>query len=450
MKGNKLSRRSFLRSTGIASAGMVVPHLKSCAASDRLNIAVIGVGGRGEKNWEACQEENIVALCDVDDAMAANGFSRFPEARRFRDFRVMFDQMEREIDAVIISTPNHTHFAATMAAMQLGKHVYLEKPLAHDIWQVRTLKKAAQYYKLVTQMGNQGHATNGIRSIKEWYEAGFLGEVTEVLAWFGGPNFKPGRYFKKPEHYPPKGEEVPETLDWDLWLGQAEKTSYNPCYHPRLWRGWYPFGNGLIGDWACHTLDGPFWALDPGIPYLAEAELRTPSPEGFIPDQSTVRMEFSPGSSKNPVVFKWMEGGLKPEIRPQWHVDTLPDTGMIMVGDKRSLITGGRPDEVGLLISDQERETIVEELPGKTIPRVEGGPLQEWIRAIKGRGPAPGSSFDYAADLTEMILLGAMAQRTGERIEYDAVRMRVTNHQGFDKYIKEPVRQGWEYGSELW
>jgi hypothetical protein len=161
-------------------------------------------------------------------------------------------------------------------------------------------------------------------------------------------------------------------------------------------------------------------------------------------------MEFSSAKSKAPVVFKWMEGGLKPEIRPQWHVDTLADTGMIMVGEKRSLITGGRPDEVGLLIPDQERETIVAELPVKTIPRVEGGPQQEWIRAIKSRGPAPGSNFDYAADLTEMILLGAMAQRTGKRIEYDADRMKVTNHPDFDRFIKEPVREGWDYGRELW
>jgi len=448
---NSISRRSFVRTSAITTAGMMaMPHLAACKANNKLNIAVIGMGGRGEKNWEACLEENIVALCDVDDNMAAKGFSLLPEARRFRDFRVMFDQMEKEIDAVIISTPNHTHFAATMTAMQLGKHVYVEKPLAHDIWQLRTLKKAAHYYKVVTQMGNQGHATNGIRSIKEWYEAGLLGEVTEVLAWFSGPNFAPGRYFKKPEQYPPQGEPVPDTLDWDLWLGQAADTPYNSCYHPRLWRGWYPFGNGLIGDWACHTLDGPFWALDPGMPFVAEAELRTPSPNDFIPDQSIIRLDFLASAKRPSLSFKWMEGGLLPEIRPEWHVDTLPGTGMIMVGDKRSLITGGRPDEVGLLISDQERESIVSKLPEKTIPRVEGGPQQEWIRAIKDRGPTPGSNFDYAADLTEIILLGALAQRTDSRIEYDADRMKVTNLRDFDHYIKEPVREGWDYGRELW
>lgn len=447
----EISRRSFVRSTVIASAGVVViPHLTGCSANSRLNIAVIGVGGRGEKNWEACMEENIVALCDVDDAMAAKGFSSFPDARRFRDFRVMFDKMGNEIDAVIISTPNHTHFAATMAAIQLGKHVYVEKPLAHDIWQLRTLKKAAHYYNVVTQMGNQGHATDGIRRVKEWYEADLLGNVTEVLAWFGGPNFAPGKYFKKPDSYPPVAEEVPGALDWDLWLGQAEKRPYNQCYHPRLWRGWYDFGNGLIGDWACHTLDAPFWALDPGIPCVAEVEFRTPSPEGFIPDKSAIRMEFPVRPSKNPLTLKWYEGGLKPDIRPEWHIGELPGSGMIMVGDKISLITGARPENIGLLISDKEKEELISELPERIIPGVDGGPQQEWIRAIKGKGPGPGSNFDYAADLTEMILLGALAQRSDTRIEYDAGNMKVINHPDFDQYIKEPVHRGWEYGEEVW
>ena len=446
----KFSRRIFLKSTAITATGILaVPNLISCKAGSKLNIAIIGVGGRAEKNWEVCLEENIVALCDVDEKMAAKGFNQFPNARRFKDFRVMFDEMEKEIDAVIISTPNHTHFAATMAAMQLGKHVYVEKPLAHDIWQLRTLKKAAQHYNVVTQMGNQGHATDGIRRIKEWYEAGILGEVKEVFAWHNGPGFN-GRYFKKPNQYPPEEEQIPDTLDWDLWLGQAQQRPYNSCYHPRLWRAWYPFGNGLIGDWGCHTLDGPFWALEPGMPNVAEAELRSPSTIDFIPDQSVVRMDF-PARNGNPAVtFKWMEGGSQPEIRPEWHVDKLQGEGMIMVGSKRSLITGGRPDRVDLLISEDEKKAILSELPEPSIPRVKDGPQQEWIRAIKGQGPKPGSSFDYAADLTEIVLLGALAQRTNQRIEYDAKEMKVTNQPDFDQYIKEPVRQGWDFGNELW
>jgi predicted dehydrogenase len=446
----RISRRTFVKSSAIAATGaLAVPNLISCKANSKINIAIIGVGGRAEKNWALCLEENIVALCDVDDKMAANGFKQFPNARRFKDFRVMFDKMEKEIDAVMISTPNHTHFAATMAAMQLGKHVYVEKPLAHDIWQLRTLKKAAHYYNVVTQMGNQGHATDGIRRIKEWYEAGILGEVKEVFAWHNGPNLN-SRYFRTPNQFPPQEEQIPDTLNWDLWLGQAQQRPYNSCYHPRLWRGWYPFGNGLIGDWACHTIDGPFWSLDPGIPNVAEAEMRTPSAVDFIPQQSVIKMEFPARNGKPQVTFKWMEGGTKPEIRPEWHKKELLDTGMIMVGDKRSLITGGRPDNVTLLISEDEKKSIISELPEPSIPRIEGGPQQEWIRAIKGDGPEPGSNFDYAADLTEVSLLGALAQRTNKRIEYDATKMKVTNHPGFEQYIKEPVRKGWEYGEEIW
>ncbi len=445
-----ISRRTFVKSSAIAASGaLIVPNFIACKAGSKLNLAIIGVGGRAEKNWEVCLDENIVALCDVDEKMAAKGFKQFPNAKRFKDFRVMFDQMGKEIDAVIISTPNQTHFAATIAAMQLGKHVYVEKPLAHDIWQLRTLKKAAHYYKVVTQMGNQGHATDGIRRIKEWYEAGILGEVKEVFAWHNGPSFN-GRYFQKPNQYPPEGEKIRDSFDWDLWLGPAQEHPYNSCYHPRLWRSWYPFGNGLIGDWGCHTLDGPFWALDPGFPNVAEAEFRSPSPLDFIPDQSVVRMEFPAGNGKPAVTFKWLEGGLLPEIRPEWHIDKLQGEGMIMVGDKRSLITGGRPDRVDLLISEDEKKSILKELPEPSIPRVADGPQQEWIRAIKGTGPVPGSNFDYAADLTETILLGAMAQRTNQRIEYDAKEMKVTNHADFEQYIKESVRQGWDYGKELW
>ena len=442
---DKLSRRSFLKNAAYSSAGIIIlPGLYRCSPSNKINLAVIGVGGRGQKNWEVCTNENIVALCDVDDNMAAAGFETFPKAKRFRDFRIMFDKLAGEIDAVIISTPNHTHYAPAMAAIQLGKHVYVEKPLAHDIWQVRNLKKAASYYNVITQMGNQGHATDGIRRVREWYEAGILGEVDEVHAWFGGPNFKPGRYFKKPDIYPPVTENIPESFDWDLWLGPAKERPFSTCYHPRLWRGWYDFGNGLIGDWACHTLDAPFWALNPGMPVIAEAEIRTPSPDGFIPDRSVVRMEFTRGGNSSPLLLKWYEGGLKPGILPEWYINELPDTGMIMAGKKRSLITGGRPDNVNLLIPDREKEDLRSVLPEKTIPRVEGGPQQEWLRAVKGEGPLPGSNFDYSADLTEMVLLGQMAQRFNASLEYDPGNMKIINKPEIDRYLREPARKGWD------
>jgi len=445
-----LSRRSFIaKSAAVAAGSLLLPGLSGCK-DRKINIAVIGVGGRGKANWSECMNENVVALCDVSDDAAFEGFKTFPNAKRFKDFRVMFDQMEKQIDAVIVSTPDHVHFAATMAAMQLGKHVYVEKPLAHNIWQLRTLRKAAQHYKVITQMGNQGHATMGIRYVKEWYEVGILGNVKEVFAWFDGPGFNPKGYFLKPDSYPPKEEPIPSGLDWDLWLGPAAFRPYSRFYIPRFWRGWYELGNGELGDWACHTLDAPFWALDLGMPVSVESILRTPSPEGFVTDQSVLKFEFEARGNKPPVTLNWFEGGVKPENRPEWGLKELPGSGMIMVGDKVSLMTGGRPNDPKLLLPDAEWQKFTKNLPAETIPRVEGGPVAEWLRAIKGDGPMPGSNFEYSARLTEMASLGVLSQRFNTRIEYDAENMKVTNHPEFDKYIKEPVRKGWEYGEDLW
>ena len=297
----KKTRRDFLKSSCAFTAGaFFIPNLISCSPSNRLNVAVIGVGGQGRANWSRLinqkdpkWNENIVALCDVDLNRAADGFKAMPNARRFKDFRVMFDQMHKEIDAVMVCTPDHVHFPAAMAAMELGKHVIVEKPLAHNIWQLRTLQKAAKHYKVITQLANQGHATNGIRLVKEWYEAGILGNVTEVIAWFDGPDFGKGKYFDKPESFPPAEQPVPEYFDWDLWLGPAAYRPYNGVYAPKTWRGWFDFGNGELGDWCCHTLDAPFWSLDLGMPDVVETEFKTPVPDnGFVSDQAIIRWDF--------------------------------------------------------------------------------------------------------------------------------------------------------------
>ncbi len=447
-----LSRRSFITKTGAVAAGtLLLPALSHCKGNGKINIAVIGVGGRGKANWTACKNENIVALCDVSETAAAEGFKAFPEAKRFTDFRVMFDKMAGRIDAVIVATPDHTHFPAAMAAMQLGKHVCVEKPLAHNVWQLRTLRKAAQHYNVITQMGNQGHTTMGIRYVKEWYEAGVMGNVREVIAWFNGPEFIETGYFLKPDNYPPKEEPIPEGLDWDLWLGPAAYRPYSHFYIPRFWRGWYELGNGELGDWACHTLDAPFWSLDLGMPVSVESMFRTPSPDGYVSDQSVLNFEFKARGDKPPVTLKWYEGGIKPENRPEWGLDELPGSGMIMVGDKVSLMTGGRPNNPKLLLPEEEWKAFTDNMPAETIPRVEEeAPQAEWLAAIKGEGPVPGSNFEYSARLTEMASIGVMAQRFNTRIEYDAENMKVTNHPEFDIYIKEPVRQGWEYGEGLW
>ena len=445
-----LSRRSFIsKSALIATGADLITGFSQCKKG-KVNIALIGVGGRGADHWVDCQNENVVALCDVSDLAAAEGFKTFPKAKRFKDFRVMFDKMAKDIDAVIIATPDHVHFAAAMAAMQLGKHVYVEKPLAHNIWQIRTLRKAAKHYNVINTMGIQGHATMGIRYVKEWYEAGILGEAKEVLAWFEGPQFDPKGYFTKPDSYPPKEESVPTGLDWDLWVGQAAMRPYNSTYLPRFWRSWYDFGNGGLGDWGCHTLDAPFWSLGLGMPVSVEPLQRSPSPEGFVSDKSALKFEFEARGTKPPVTLTWLDGGLKPENRPEWNLKEMPGRGMIMVGEKVSLLTGGRPANPKLLIPDAEWEHFTKNLPKETIPRVEGGPVVEWIRAIKGEGPIPGSNFEYSAPLSEVAAVGILAQRFNVRIEYDAPNMKITNHPEFDAFIKEPVREGWAYGEDLW
>ena len=454
-----VSRRSFVKTAAAVSAGAVIlPTLKSCSPNSKLNLAFIGVGGRGAANIHACDKKddkgnslnNIVALCDVSESRAAKGFEKYPKAKRFSDYRVMLDKMHKEIDAVVIAIPDHSHFAATMAAMQLGKHVHVEKPLAHNVWQLRTLKKAAKRYNVITQMGNKGHTTNGIRFIKEWYEAGVLGEVKEVIAWFGGPYFNPTGYFLTPENYPPTPQDVPEGLDWDVWLGPAKERPYSHFYLPRFWRGWYDFGNGELGDWACHTLDAPYWSLDLGSPTSVESVFRTESPEGFVSDQSQLKFNFPARGNKPPVTLHWYEGGLKPENRPEWNLDELPPSGMIMVGDKKSLATGGRPNHPKLLVPDDEWLAFTKAIPKKTIPRVgEEDPQGEWINAIKGDGPMPGSNFDYSTGLTEMALIGVMAQRFNTTVEYDSENMKVTNHPELNAFIKEPVRKGWSYGEDI-
>ena len=258
-------------------------------------------------------------------------------------------------------------------------------------------------------------------------------------------------YFVKPDHYPPAPQRVPKGLNWDAWLGPVRERPYSPFYLPRFWRGWYEFGNGELGDWACHTLDAPFWSLDLGMPISVDMINRSHSGAEFVCDQSQLQFDFAAKGNRPPVRMHWFEGGLKPANRPDWNLDALPGSGMIMVGSKRSLATGGRPNKPRLLVSDEEWMEFQKNMPSPTIPRVgEEDPQGEWIKAIKGEGAMPGSTFDYASDLTEMALVGVMAQRFNTRIEYDAASMTITNHPELAQFVKEPARAGWSYGEDLW
>jgi predicted dehydrogenase len=445
------SRRTFIKSASATAAGaLFIPSMISASPNARLNIAVIGVGGRGPASWSQVPLDTIVAMCDVDDRQAGEHYVNVPKPKKYKDFRVMFDEMAKDIDAVIIATPDHTHFPAAMVAMELGKHVFVEKPLAHNIWQLRTLKKAAKYYGVVSQMGNQGHTTNGIRQVKEWYEAGVLGQVKEVIAWQGKIDFERDGYFGKPSSFPPTTDAVPEGLDWDAWQGPVAERPFNNLYAPRTWRGFYDYGNGKLGDWCCHTLDAPFWALDLGLPHTVEAEVKGMVPDhSFVAPESVVTWHFGARGKKAPVTMKWFEGFEKPEIQPEWGVKELPASGMIMIGDKKTLFTGPRPNKPMLLVPQEEAIEFKKNMPAQTYPRVlEEKPVQEWVDAIKN-STLPGSNFDYAASFVEMAQVGVLAQRFGGTIKYDAKNMKAVGRPELDSYIKEPAREGWAYGEGL-
>ena len=447
-------RRNFVKSGSVVlSSAFTFPNIIACKnLNSRLNIALIGVGGRGIQNWQPIiNSENIVAMCDVDDRWASKALKRIKEShanvKRFKDYRVMFDKMQNLIDAVIISTPDHTHFHAAITAMELGINVCIEKPLAHNVWQCRTLKKAANHFGVISQMANQGHTTNGIRQVKEWYEAGILGEVREVHAWFGEFNFKPGHWWDKPSEFPPKKQTIPKTLDWNLWLGPAKNRNYNKVYVPKSWRGFFDFGNGQLGDWSCHTLDAPFWTLNLGMPTSVFGNVPEPrAKENFVADKSTVEFTFPANNDRKSVKLKWYEGGFKPNFGDDFPLKNVPNLGMVMIGSKNSLITGGRPNNPRLLVSEEEWIEFKKNPPKQKIPRLKSGdetPIQEWIDGIKNNF-LPESNFNYSAELTEMALIGVLSQRFGGKIDYDAEKMQIINRPELNKFLREEVRDGWK------
>src|SRR5688500_2319189 len=267
-----LSRRSFLKTASVGTAAVSCPHVmrsqQGSSPNNRLNVACIGVGGRGAAAVNAMKNENLVAFCDVDDARAAKTFTQFPDVPRFRDFRQLLDKLGNAIDAVTVSTPDHMHFPIAMAAMSLGKHVFVEKPMAHTIAEGRKMAQLAREKKVATQMGNQGHAAEGMRALKEWYHAGVLGEVREIHTWTDRPIWPQGvKGFDHSKLRPV----IPPTLDWDLWLGVAAERPYDPGYLPFNWRGFWDFGTGALGDMGCHMMDGGFWAFDLPAPASVEA-----------------------------------------------------------------------------------------------------------------------------------------------------------------------------------
>jgi predicted dehydrogenase len=443
---NHQTRRSFITRTtaGIAAVSIVPSSVLglngATPPSERLNMAGIGVGGQGAWNLDNLKKENIVALCDVDSARAAATFTKFPNTRRFQDFRRMLDELDKEIDAVLVATPDHFHAVAAMRAIKMGKHVYCEKPLAHSIFEVRQLVQAAREHKVATQLGNQGHSFDSIRAFREWIEADAIGPVREVHAMCGSVYSRIDRIEEVM-----RGQPVPETLDWDLWLGPVPARPYHSAYVPGKWRAWTAFGSGVIGDWTCHVVDPVFWTLDLGAPTQIEAlETKDYDPQKHgktFPAGSVIRYQFPAKGNRPAVSMTWYDGPQKPPRPEEMDPDEkLPGTGALVVGDKGKIVYGSHGAN-GLRIIPEDKKEGLKTSPQR-LPKSPGH-HKEWIEACKGGKPAE-SNFNYGGPLTELALLGIIAMRfKGQKLEWDSSNMRFANNPQANRYLKPTFREGW-------
>ncbi|MBN2506326.1 MAG: Gfo/Idh/MocA family oxidoreductase [Verrucomicrobia bacterium] len=453
MKHVPTNRRRFLCRTGVGVALLpLAPSIllrggESLPPSAKVNVAGIGVGSQGGSDVDAVvgQGHNLVALCDVDEKYAAKKFAQYPKAKRFKDYRVMLDRMGREIDGVVIGTPDHTHAVIALEAMRRGKHVYCEKPLAHSVQEVRVLMASARRHRVVTQLGNQGHSSGSIRRLCEWVWAGAIGPVHTVHA---GCDAFPQVYCqqrnlgKVDEHH-----DVPPGLDYDLWLGPVPFRPYSPLWVHWNWRGWMPFGTGTVGDWVCHVLDPAFWALDLDAPSTVRAEVTNydPARHGLTyPPGARITFEFPAKAGRGPVRVVWHDGTTRIP-RPAGFAadDKVPGTGAILLGEKGMIVHGSHGGGGCHLVPDE----LMNQYSGKNAPpekivRVKSH-AWDWLEAIR-TGRQAGSHFGYGGPLTEVALLGAIAIRfPGQTLAWDAKAMRFTNHEKANAFVSPPYRDGW-------
>ncbi|MFO1497776.1 MAG: Gfo/Idh/MocA family oxidoreductase [Verrucomicrobiota bacterium] len=459
-------RRRFLRCAGQLAAASLVPRYVlggagQIAPSQQLNLAVIGTGGQGITNLKELlrhPDVNIAALCDVAEfwdnsqlyyrhhggrgpaqaAIAEHAPENPGRARRtpalFSDYRVMLERSSRDVDAVLIATPNHTHAVISMTAMRAGKGVYCEKPLAHSVYETRELARAARETGVATQMGNQGHSSDDIRRAVAWIRAGAIGAVREVHAWKGGPNRV------MPTSRPVETPAVPNGLDWDLWLGPAQPRPFHPAYAPLMFHYWWDFGSGTLGNYGCHTLDTAVWALELEHPTVVEASSTALNDE-TTPLAMACHYLFPPNANRGPVELFWFDGGLRPP-RPAWlpQDEELPDAGgSLIVGDKGAVLSGIWSGSPRLLLKEK---TNPDQLPAAAMAKSRGH-HRDWIEACKG-GPPASANFSYAARLTEIVLLGIVALRTGRPIHWDGAGMRASNAPEAEPWIRGFARKGWE------
>ncbi len=442
-KKNSFSRRGFIASSAATAAGLtilpsqVVSGLGHGSPSDKLHIAGIGIGGKGQVNLRNMNSENIVALCDIDRNYAAKTFSQYPSAKQFTDYRIMLEEMNKDIDAVLIATPDHTHAVCALAAMQLGKHVYVQKPLTHTVYESRVLLEASRKYKVVTQMGNEGHSSDTVAEVCELIWSGAIGEVSEVEAWTDRPIWPQGLT------RPTSGMWLPEGINWDLFIGPAPMRPYHSAYHPWNWRGWWDFGTGALGDMACHVLDVVNAALKLGHPTSVEASSSAFNNES-APNSTLIRYEFPDrgkvGKMKMPEVkVTWYDGGLLPS-RPK----SLPDgtelgqgkNGIIFHGTKGKLVCGNYGSDYKLLPLENFAKLVK---PPQTVRRVKGSHEMDWVRACKESPESrvlPASNFEYACPLNEMVVMGNLAVRMQglrKTLKWDGANMTFTNLSDDDK-----------------
>lgn len=463
-----VSRRQFIGTAAAAAGITIVPrHVLGAgfqAPSDTVNVAVVGYAhGMGSNNLKnAMKSDNIIALCDVDESAAAKQArvrqgttpEKFPKApAEYKDFRVMLEK-QKDIDAVIVATPDHMHAFVAMTAMQLGKHVYVQKPLTRTISEARALTEAARKYKVVTQMGNQGHSEEGLRLMQEWFNAGVIGDVREVHCWTNRPIWPQG--MPRPTEQMP----VPEGMDWGLWLGVAPPRPFHKSYHPAFWRAWQDFGAGAMGDMACHVMDASYTVLKLGSPtsVIATAGAIVEAPpagqggwgvrvkyDDSYPPSSLIHLSYAQRGNLPPVKMHWYDGGLLPERPDELEPERkLPESGTIFVGSKGKMWCETY-SESPRLIPESAMQAFTDR-PAKTLPRVPGGRdghEKNWLDAIRSHGQAV-SHFDYAGPFTESVLLGNVALRfPGQRLEWDAANMKVTNVAEANHFVNYNYQSGW-------
>jgi predicted dehydrogenase len=453
---SSLTRRQFVRGSLAAAAGLacrsdrLIAQQASSSPSKRqqpLKVAVVGAGGRGADNLADLRTTgvSIIALCDCDERRAAPSFQKYPEARRYSDWRKLLEK-ERDIDAVLVATPDHNHAIISIAAMKLGKHVYCEKPLAHSVWEARRMAEVAAETKVVSQMGTQGHAFEGTRRAVEVLRSGAIGEVRELHVWTDRPKNWWPQGIERPKEQPP----VPPGLDWDVWLGPAPRRPFHPAYLPFKWRGFWDFGTGAIGDMGVHNLDTAFWGLELTAPTSVKIKdcsraLTEPSAKETLPLWSILELEFPARGTKPPVKMTWYDGGKLPP-RDLFHGEPIPnkDGGSLLIGSRGSLLTrtwsGGETEaDMFVLLPRKQFETY--KSPDPSIPRVRSH-HHEWVAACRGDGNTL-SNFGYASVLTEALLIGNLALHVGKDIQWDAHKMLAVDCPQADRFIHPAMREGW-------